>query len=548
MIGLRELRLLTGLVLLAFLLTHFANHSLGLVSVDAMEIGRRWFNVLWRNPVGTFLLYGSLLAHFMLALEALYRRRTLRMPAREIAQLALGVALPFLIIPHVVGTRINLTLTGEEVSYFDVVRGLWINAPQNGLRQAVALVVAWFHGSLGMYFWLRHRPWFSTYSTPLYTVAVLVPVLALLGFAEAGKELTLKPIPRASPGGLSPELKANMEFALYLGFAALIFSVLGARALRTYQALSARLRVTYPGGRAVVVPKGFSVLEASRSAGIPHVSVCGGRGRCSTCRVKVLDGLEGQPEPEAQERATLLRIKAGPMVRLACQFRPVHDLTVAPVLSPGRMRLLTPGSRAARGREREVAVLFCDLRGFTGLTERRLPFDIVFILNRYFEVVGHAVEAAGGYVDKFIGDGALALFGLETTAEIAARQAIEAALGISKGVKELNQTYASELDRPLQIAMSLHIGPAIVGEMGYGQATNLTAVGDTINTASRLEGVAKDLEAELLISDELAKRSGIPLAAYERQTLKMRGRSLPVEVWIVRDASGLAAETMLLGE
>ncbi len=279
------------------------------------------------------------------------------------------------------------------------------------------------------------------------------------------------------------------------------------------------------------------MLEASRSAGIPHPSVCGGRGRCSTCRIRVLHGLDGQPEPAPYERATLARIKASGDVRLACQFRPLHDISVVPVLSAGRTRISEPGSsRAARGQEREIAVLFCDLRGFTSLTERRLPFDTVFILNRYFEVVGHAVEEAGVHLDKFIGDGALALFGLSASPDLGCRQAVEAALRIRQGVADLNKAYGSELERPLQLAMSLHVGPAVVSEMGYGQATSLTAVGDTLNAASRLEDLAKELDAELVISDDLARRTVLDLNAHERRTITMRGLTAPVDAWVVRDA------------
>jgi len=188
--------------------------------------------------------------------------------------------------------------------------------------------------------------------------------------------------------------------------------------------------------------------------------------------------------------------------------------------------------------------MFCDLRGFTGLTEQRLPFDTVFLLNRYFEVVGHAVEESGGYVDKFIGDGALALFGLNKNPERASKEAIGAALQIRRGVATLNKAYASELDRPLQIAISLHTGPAIVGEMGYGQATSLTAVGDTLNVASRLEGLAKELDAELVISDELARQAGMDLAEYERQTLTMRGRLAPITAWIISSADDLVSPSV----
>jgi adenylate cyclase len=542
-VRLREVRLVSGLVLGAFLVTHFGNHALGLISVESMEAGRRWFNTLWRNPAGTVLLYGSLLVHFVLALQALYRRRTLRMPFREAAQLALGLALPFLLIPHVTGTRIELALTGREAGYPDVIRGLWVVAPENGVRQAIALLVAWLHGCLGIYFWLRSRTWFPRLALLLYTGALLVPLLALLGFAEAGKIIAADPKRFAEPSLPAPEILQVIRTGLYVAFAALIGAALAARALRISRNWSKRLRVSYPGERAVTVPRGFTVLEASRAAGIPHASVCGGRGRCSTCRIRVVEGLDGQPPPTPQERATLTRVKAGANVRLACQFRPIHDLAVVPVLSAsgGRVSNLAWSNRAARGQEREIAVLFCDLRGFTNFAEKRLPFDTVFILNRYFEVVGHAIEEAGGHVDKFVGDGVLALFGLNTTPGEASRQAVEAALLIRRGIAALNETIASELDRPLQVAMSLHTGPAIVGEMGYGQATSLTAVGDTLNAASRLEGLAKDVDAELVISDDVAGRAGLNLVGHDRRTLTVRGRSTPITAWIISDAGELAA-------
>jgi adenylate cyclase len=538
----REIRLASGLVLGFFLLTHFGNHALGLVSVDAMEMARSWFNRLWRNPAGTILLYGSLLLHFALALHALYRRRTLRMPAREAAQLILGLSLPFLIVSHVVGTRIEWSVTGWEAGYPEVVRNLWINRPEIGLRQSVALVVAWLHGCLGVTFWLRSKPWFPRLALTLYTAAFLLPVLALLGFAEAGRDIASAPgqfPPIQRPESGSP-LLAYADAGLYAAFSGLIGAVLLARAVRSSSLMRRRVRISYPGHQGASVPIGFSVLEASRIAGIPHISVCGGRGRCSTCRVRIIEGHHRQPAPSQAEQGTLNRIKAGPQIRLACQFRPTHDVSVVPILSAGRNGL-TPlvGAGRAQGQEREIAVLFCDLRGFTSLAERRLPFDTVFILNRYFEVVGESVEDAGGYIDKFVGDGVLALFGLKCSSEEAARQAMDAARRIHAGLASLNADYASEFENPLKIAMSLHAGPAIVGEMGYGQATSLTAVGDTINAASRLEGLAKELDVELVISEHLASRAGVDLSRHERQTVMIRGRAAPLDSWIISEVSAL---------
>src|SRR6185369_1431468 len=103
----RRVRLVTGLVLFAYVTTHLANHALGLVSLAAMDSGRVWFLLLWRNPVGTAALYGSMLVHFGLALWALYLRRSLRMPVLEGLQLALGLSILPLLSIHVVGTRLG---------------------------------------------------------------------------------------------------------------------------------------------------------------------------------------------------------------------------------------------------------------------------------------------------------------------------------------------------------------------------------------------------------------------------------------------------------
>src|SRR5947207_6118105 len=174
------------------------------------------------------------------------------------------------------------------------------------------------------------------------------------------------------------------------------------------------IQITYPKGQKVVVPVGFSVLEASRSAKIPHASVCGGRGRCSTCRVRVRVALPGLPPPSETERRVLERIGARRNVRLACQLRPTVPVEVTPLLPP--FAHAADGLRRvdlAEGSEREIAVLFADIRGFTALAEGMLPYDIVFLLNRYFAAMGQAIEQAGGPLDKFIGDGVMALFGIE---------------------------------------------------------------------------------------------------------------------------------------
>ncbi|MDQ0321386.1 adenylate cyclase [Pararhizobium capsulatum DSM 1112] len=530
----KRLHLITGLGLGLFLLTHFLNHALGLISVDAMEKGREIFNLLWRNWIGTTLLYGSLFTHFVLALDSIYRRQTLRMPPREALKIIFGLALPFMLVPHVVGTRVEWMLSGYAASYYEVLPNLW-SRPSDAVRQSVALVFAWSHGCLGFWFWMRGRAWYPRYQLLLYTAALLVPVLALLGFWVGARSLEGV---TASNTWFKPErtdfaLLSDIRFWIYM---ALLGSVAGTLLLRALP-VNGKIRVAYPDGRSISVARGFTLLEASRAAGIPHISICGGRGRCSTCRVRIIEGMEGLPAPGDAERNTLSRIKAPDNVRLACQLRPNHNVSIAPVLGAENVGVSTaPNPEESAGRERRIAVLFCDLRDFTRLSQQQLPFDTVFLLNRYFEMIGEAVEGAGGVVDKFIGDGALAIFGLSTGIETACQQALNATTRIARSVEILNRNFMSELDQPLRVAMGMHAGPAIIGHIGYGRASSLTAVGDTINAASRLEGFAKEYDAQLAVSADLIRYAGLPLAGHESYNIAIRGRAGTLETLIIYKA------------
>ena len=228
----------------------------------------------------------------------------------------------------------------------------------------------------------------------------------------------------------------------------------------------------------------------------------------------------------------LQRVGAAPNVRLACQLRPHGDLRVTPLLpatAQARDGFRRPGY--LEGAEREIAILFADLRAFTQLSEKKLPFDLVFLLNRYFAEMGHAVESAGGRVDKFIGDGVMALFGLDSGVEAGCREALAAARAMSERMESFNRALAHDIPAPLQIGIGIHTGAAIVGEMGYGTAVSVTAVGDSVNTASRLEALCKTYACELVISEAVALRAGIDLGEAPRHEIEIRGR---VEQLIVR--------------
>jgi adenylate cyclase len=547
-----RLRLGSGLVLFTYLTTHYANHALGLVSLQAMEEGRVWFLALWRNPIGSLALYGALLTHLALALRSLYRRRHFRMPAWEATQVLLGLAIPPLLAGHIVGTRVAYTWLEVGDPYSRVLLALWHLNPGNGLRQSILLLVAWTHGCIGLHFWLRIRPWYPRAFPLVFAGFLLLPVTALLGFAEGGREVAAlagnpewgAALSRAvnAPGATEAARLARVQDALVAAFGGLVGAALLAQAARLrHQRRRGTLRLTYPGGRTVEVPAGLTVLEASRQADIPHASVCGGRGRCSTCRVRVVAEPSAVPPPSPQELRVLRGVGAPPNVRLACQLRPTGDVAVTPVLpadvsAPEALR--PPHSQAAR--EQDIAVLFADLRAFTRLAEHKLPYDVVFFLNRYFEVIGSAVTRAGGITNQFTGDGVMALFGVETGADAGCRQALVGAGEIARSVAELSRELAEELGEPLRIGIGIHAGPAVVGRMGYAEAVYLTAVGDTVHVASRLEGLTKEYDCQLVISEEVARRAGADVEAFPAHELNLRGRVDRLAIRVVPDAQAFA--------
>ena len=552
--NIRRTRIVTGLVLFTYLTTHLLNHSLGLISLDAMEAGRAWFLALWRNPLSTALLYGSLLTHFTLALYALYQRRHLRIPFWEALQLALGLCIPLLLATHFAGTRMAYEWYGIEDMYAKTVLTLWRHNPIIGLRQASLILIAWTHGCIGLYFWLRLRPWYPRYSVALYALALLMPVFALLGFVQAGREVDfliarnpdwieqLYDRSKVLRPGQGEDLVSLRDGIIY-GFWACLGAVLAARAARHAFERRRRIRIAYPDGRQVQVPRGFSVLEASRFAGIPHASVCGARGRCSTCRVRVVAPVSALPPASAAERRVLQRVGAPPNVRLACQLRPTADLSVIPLLpahAAARDGYAQPAYLA--GQERAIAVLFADLRTFTGIAERKLPYDLVFLLNSYFEAVGKAIISAGGIVDKFIGDGVMALFGVDATPELGCRQALAAAHAMVGQVEVLSQKLAVDLPVPLKIGVGIHSGPAIVGRMGFGSNVHLTAIGDTVNVASRLQDLTKEYGCQLVISEQVAMHAGIDPSSLPRHELTVRNRREPLAIFVVDEVESIAKE------
>lgn len=544
---LARIRFWTGAVLFLYLAMHLINIALGSIGLEAMEAGRSWLQAPWRNPVGTVLLYGSFSVHVAFSLWSLYGRHHFRIPLSEAIQILFGLVIPLLIVGHIVGSRLAYEWFSTSDSYARVILFSWELRADYGVKQAVLLACAWIHGCIGLHYYFRLKPRYPRFVTPIFAMALLLPVLALVGFSQAGQEVHrlaqdsgwVTQVLRKSnvPDPSASAFLTNVNNRLLGTYGFLLGLVLIARVVRYLHARRLNsIKITYPGGKTIAVPSGFTVLDASKKGGIPHVSVCGGRGRCSTCRVRVTQGIESLPPSKKEELRVLNHIGAPPNVRLACQLRPTHNLSVIPLL-PMRPKMGEDFAHPTElpGRERDTVVLFADLRSFTQIAERKLPYDVVFLLNRYFDVVGEAIETSGGIANQFTGDGIMALFGIETGLQEGCRQALVAAQAMVIGIDGINQDLKGELQWPLRLGIGIHAGPAVVGYMGHGMAKYLTAVGDTVHVASRLEEMTKEYACLCIISDYVADRAGIDVSLFPRYQLMVRNRKDPIVIRAIAD-------------
>ena len=553
--SLRQIRLATGLVLYIYITLHFVNHTLGNISVDAMESGLTIQKLIWQSAPGAAILYVSLLTHMSLGFWALYQRRRFRWTRLEATQLVLGLSIPFLLANHVIGTRVALSQFGLENGYAQELANFWVFSPLLGALQAILLLIVWIYGCLGVHFWLRLKPFYPRVQELLLSIAVLLPALALLGYYQGGQRTLLSvQDPAWLARNFSPEhdgtpaqnavlLEERTRTLAFL--VAALAATLSARGFRQWRERRVgSIRLTYPD-RTIRVPRGFSVLEASLINNIPHAHVCGGRGRCSTCRIRILGDLSGLPAPSATEQAVLERVHAAPGVRLACQLRPTNDLAFVPMLSPYATTVDAYRTGAvSSGVERYVVIMFVDMRGSSRLAERRLPYDTVFIINQFLNAVSSAVLSAGGEPNQVLGDGLLALFGMDDQPDVACRQAIAASAAIAARVESLNSALGHALVEPIRFGIGIHAGVTIAGAIGYERHAQFTVIGDPVNVAARLEALTKTLGCEVLMSEEVYERAGFGPDDLPAHEVDARGREAGVKARsVVRaaDLTGLIA-------
>ncbi len=544
-----KFRTYSGWILFFYASTHLLNHSMGIFGLDVMEQARLIFIGFWRLPVFEWLVVSCLVTHFVFVLVKLFTKSTYKgLSSSEWVQIVLGFMVPFVITGHIFETKIASKLFGTSDTYTHYLH--W--SPDYVLILFISVVVVvWTHGCIGIRLYIKQKRWYPKWKNWLSGIAIALPILAIWGTVSADQEVqrlgedpvwTSELIAKSNPNNIDlyhwTESWGYYFVTFYLVFIALFYGV--RKLVLNLRKRRSGILIRYLDGPEVSVVKGTSLLEASLQANIPHAHVCGGRGRCSTCRVQIVEGLEHLPPADSDEVALLEKLKTGLSVRLACRTRPLSNCTIHPLLLPNvTLQQSLWKKQLQHGVDRHVAILFSDLRGFTSLAEDKLPYDIVFVLNQYFQMMGHAIETHHGRIDKFIGDAIMAVFGIDRDPKEACRDALEAARSMRFQLDRLNNQLKSELPEPLRIGFGIHCGHVIIGEMGYKDSNNLVAIGDATNTASRLESLTKDYECELIVSQEVIDVGGLDFSKHETHVVELRGRQKPIQVYAIKHVADI---------
>ncbi|WP_299647926.1 adenylate/guanylate cyclase domain-containing protein [uncultured Tateyamaria sp.] len=540
-----KVRIVSGLILMLYLTLHILNLAVILISptaFDAFQAARLW---VIRSDPGTVIIMGAMLSHMVLSLGKVVVARTLRMPLTDWVQISLGLLIPIMLVDHLIYTRAAHEMLGVTTMFGYVNRLIWGTA--DGWGQAALMIIAWVHGAIGLHMWLRLTAWWRAWVPWLIGVAVTLPILALVGFVTFARTID---------GLLSNSQAEQVAHAAWnwpdaAGFAALatastnmtyaVWAILGIAitaflARRIIAAIARPIRIHYVDGPSVRAPRGQTILETSRTSAVAHTALCGGRGRCTTCRVIVEDGLDNLPAPSEAEARSLAAVGAPPNARLACQVRPTQSVRVFRVFDRDGKQ---SRAHASQGKEAQLAVLFLDMRGFTARTDGQLPYDVVHLLNRFFDEIVPPINAAGGTVDKYMGDGLMAVFETDS-AEASAKAAIKAVQGIGAALQAFNNKLAGEGSAPVAIGIGVHLGNVVLGEIGAAGQAPRTLIGDTVNIASRLESETKARGAQALISIDVIQAAGLTASEDAFVSLNLRGREAPLATVPLMDAADIS--------
>jgi adenylate cyclase len=273
-----------------------------------------------------------------------------------------------------------------------------------------------------------------------------------------------------------------------------------------------------------------TVLEALLQAEVNHTHVCGGNARCSTCRVYIMDGLSNCLPRNEKEKQLAEKLGFPPDIRLACQTRisgniairraVVDDLDIDIIL---KQIGDAPGTNL--GQEKDLAILFTDIENYTEFAEAFPAYDVVHVLNRYYQTMNGIIVQYKGLISDVAGDGILALFGAIEDNKNPVLDAIHAVRAMNAALTQFNEYLRQMYDWSFGIRAGINFGKVIVGSFDTGMMSKVSAIGDAVNLASRIETANKDFNTKLLISQWANEKIRGVIETHGMHRARLKGKS-----------------------
>ena len=273
-----------------------------------------------------------------------------------------------------------------------------------------------------------------------------------------------------------------------------------------------------------------TILEATLKAKINHTHVCGGNARCSTCRVYVTDGLNNCLPRNEKEKLLAAKLGFPQNIRLACQTNISGDITIRrPVVDKLDVEIISKqfqdASGTKLGKEKDLAILFTDIENYTQFAEAFPAYDVVHVLNRYYQKMNEIIVQHKGIISDVAGDGILALFGVVEDSKNPVLDAINTVREMQAALVEFNKYLNQMYDRSFGIRAGINFGKVIVGNFDTGMMRKIAAIGDTVNLASRIETANKDFGTQLLISQSAYEQIQGSVESKKMHRTRLKGKS-----------------------
>ena len=516
----RNVALTSGLLLFACVAVELCNAAIGLVSLEAMGSFAAWRSAVLPPRIVALIFTTMILAHIATTLRCTVFRSTVNMPALDAVVILSGALVPFLLLPYLVDTTAAGVLFGVSDDTLYRLAKLW---PEHAFIYTALLVLLWVHGCLGIYLAMRLKPSYMRFGPVLAVTAIALPIAAIAGIIASARVVSVLMADEALAGQVRaatnwPSVDAEnslsrVRLVLISCYGAVLVLAAAALVIRFLRIVVApKIDVSYVGGPTLNVAVGPTLLEMSQIKGVAHANACGGRGRCTSCSVRIEHAAERLPSRNAFEVAMVGQ--QDETIRLACQIRPTAALTVSLLAAPEAA--MADPNLDVTGVDCELVVLCVAMRDHAALARQQAAYDAIFLLNEFLDAVHAAIATHDGWtLGTIIGNRLVAVFGRGTSTSAACEAAIGASADIDVALDRLNERFAAELGRPIAVAMGLALGPTYLGRVGWGSSKALTAIGPAVDMACALAQQAEHRGDQLLADEAILKQARIDTDPFE---------------------------------